>query len=196
MCVSSGTISCAGRTFFQTPRSTRSSRTIQRRNRLSRLHAPPDDGREKKYATPGFGFLRPYTAATSSASARVENDCERIADVDRIARRGLRRRSLRSIPLRSIICLQDPHQRGEVGAVGPAVHEVFETIAIPRRLKSRTNAAGDGPITASMPSIELSTLCTRPNASADAMKRDHFPVGGTSRSGAPSTPDRIPNDRR
>jgi hypothetical protein len=47
-CVSSGTISFAGGTRRQTPRSSASRRTIQRRKRFSRLHAEPADGRGKK----------------------------------------------------------------------------------------------------------------------------------------------------
>ena len=46
--VSSGTISCEGEIDRQTPRSTASRRTIQRRNRFSRLHALPAEGRGKK----------------------------------------------------------------------------------------------------------------------------------------------------
>jgi hypothetical protein len=52
-------MSLAGETFFHRPKSTASLRTIQRRNRLSRLHAPPHEGREKKYPTPGFGLRDP-----------------------------------------------------------------------------------------------------------------------------------------
>jgi hypothetical protein len=47
-CVSSGTISFARETPRQTPRSTSSRRTIQRRNKFNRLQALPDDGRGKK----------------------------------------------------------------------------------------------------------------------------------------------------
>jgi hypothetical protein len=47
-CVSSGTISLAGDTQGQTPRSSASRRTIQRRNRFRRLQPDPADGRGKK----------------------------------------------------------------------------------------------------------------------------------------------------
>jgi hypothetical protein len=47
-CVSSGTINRAGVTRDQTPRSSASLRTIQRRKRFRRLHAEPAEGREKK----------------------------------------------------------------------------------------------------------------------------------------------------
>lgn len=47
-CVSSGTTSRAGATRVQIPRSISSRRTIHLRNRLSRLHALPADGRGKK----------------------------------------------------------------------------------------------------------------------------------------------------
>jgi len=46
--VSSGTISFDAGTFDQIPRSIASWRTIHRRNRFSRLHALPVDGRGKK----------------------------------------------------------------------------------------------------------------------------------------------------
>jgi hypothetical protein len=46
--VSSGTISFAGDTRFHTPRSSASQRTIQRRNRFSRLQPEPAEGRGKK----------------------------------------------------------------------------------------------------------------------------------------------------
>jgi len=46
--VSSGTISFERGTDRQAPRSTWSRRTIQRRNRFSRLHPLPADGRGKK----------------------------------------------------------------------------------------------------------------------------------------------------
>ena len=49
-----------GETCDQTPRSIASFRTIQRRKRLSRLHALPADGRGKKYETPRWrGTRRP-----------------------------------------------------------------------------------------------------------------------------------------
>jgi len=57
--VSSGTTSFDGDTRVQTPRSSASRLTIQRRNRFSRLQALPFDGRGKKYATPGFGLRLP-----------------------------------------------------------------------------------------------------------------------------------------
>jgi len=57
--VSSGMMSRDGDTSVHVPKSMASCRTIQRRNRLRRLQAPPDEGREKKYATPGFGRRRP-----------------------------------------------------------------------------------------------------------------------------------------
>jgi hypothetical protein len=47
-CVSSGTISFDGEMRVQTPRSSASRRTIQRRNRFKRLHPDPADGRGKK----------------------------------------------------------------------------------------------------------------------------------------------------
>jgi len=47
-CVSSGTISREAETVVQTPMSTTSFRTIQRRNRFRRLQALPADGRGKK----------------------------------------------------------------------------------------------------------------------------------------------------
>jgi hypothetical protein len=47
-CVSSGTISFDGDTRDHTPRSSASRRTIHRRNRFSRLHPDPADGRGKK----------------------------------------------------------------------------------------------------------------------------------------------------
>ena len=47
-CVSSGTMSRAGDRWVQTPRSISSRRTIQRRNKLSRLQALPAEGRGKK----------------------------------------------------------------------------------------------------------------------------------------------------
>ncbi len=51
-CVSSGTTSNALDTLDQTPRSSASCRTIQRRNRFNRLQALPLDGRGKKNPTP------------------------------------------------------------------------------------------------------------------------------------------------
>jgi hypothetical protein len=48
MCVSSGTTSADAGTRVQTPRSSASRRTIHRRNRFSRLHALPVEGRGKK----------------------------------------------------------------------------------------------------------------------------------------------------
>jgi hypothetical protein len=48
MWVSSGTISFAGETRVHWPKSTPPVRTIQRRNRFSRLHALPLDGLGKK----------------------------------------------------------------------------------------------------------------------------------------------------
>ena len=59
MCVSSGTTSPAGDTRVQTPTSTASRRTIQRRKRFSRLQAPPEEGRGKKKCTPGRCGTRP-----------------------------------------------------------------------------------------------------------------------------------------
>ncbi len=47
-CVSSGMISFDGETRLQSPKSMPSRRTIQRRNKLSRLHALPDAGAGKK----------------------------------------------------------------------------------------------------------------------------------------------------
>jgi len=47
-CVSSGTTSFDAGTRVQTPRSSASRLTIQRRNRLSRLQALPFDGLGKK----------------------------------------------------------------------------------------------------------------------------------------------------
>ena len=47
-CVSSGTINFAAGTCVHTPRSISSDRTIQRRNRFSRLQALPAEGRGKK----------------------------------------------------------------------------------------------------------------------------------------------------
>ena len=46
--VSSGTTSCEGLTRVQPPGSMPSWRTIQRRKRFRRLHAPPVEGLEKK----------------------------------------------------------------------------------------------------------------------------------------------------
>jgi hypothetical protein len=63
--VSSGTTSFDAGTFFQMPKSTASARTIHRRKRFSLLHAPPHDGREKKYATPGRGVRLPYAGRMS-----------------------------------------------------------------------------------------------------------------------------------
>ena len=66
---------------------------------------------------------------------------------------------------------QDPQQRGEIDAAGPAVHHRAQLRM--RRRPDRTRArmpAGCGPMIRNSVSMELSTLATRPNASAAAQK--------------------------
>ena len=118
---------------------------------------------------------------------------QRLADIDRsLARPSTKKSSID--PLRSIIC-----RRIHTSAAKSAPLVQRWTRCLKRRdrcagSKPRTNAAGEAPITASMPSIEFSTLCTRPNASADAMNATTS-LSAASCSGEPSTPDPTPNGR-
>ena len=138
--------------------------------------------------------LRPLAAVdrrhVERQRARRER-LQRLADVNGIARSVPRRRSLRSIR-----CDRSSGRRIQTSAAksAPLVQRCTRCVNRSRSragVKPRTNAAGDGPITASMPSIEFSTLCTRPNASADGDERDHFPIVGPLV--AVDHPDRIRN---
>jgi hypothetical protein len=59
---------------------------------------------------------------------------QRLTDIDRIARQTFDKEILdRAAALEHL--MQDPRERGEIGAVGPAMNEMRESIAIARRLK-------------------------------------------------------------
>ena len=104
-CVSSGTISCAGDTSVQTPRSTSSRRTIQRRIQVQPLaRAAGRRPREEVAHARRASARRPYDRPESSASARRRKAVERGADVLGVRVAARRRRTARSSPTRSSIC--------------------------------------------------------------------------------------------
>ena len=94
---------------------------------------------------------------------------QRVADIDVVGGDALGEEALERTVLRDHLVHQ-PHQRGEIAAVGPAVDQGLEALAIARGIETADEGRRRRPITFSMPSMELSTLCTRPKASADATK--------------------------
>ena len=121
--VSSGTISCAGRTRDQMPRSTRSMRTIQRRNRFRRLQAPPEPRaarRSRRRRAWRASSRRPRSDRGSSA--RVENDSSACSTVSACGVHAFGEEALdRAAALQHLA--QHPQQRDQVDAARPAVHE-------------------------------------------------------------------------
>ena len=154
-------------TRVHTPRSTASRRTIQRRNRFSRLQALPVDGRGKKYDTPGWTARRPPSdVERQRAASRTTRSAGSTSARRRRARAG---RTLRPIPPRrssaavaSISATRSSPrvQRCTSGANARRVARGIEAADVLRR--------ATGPSTASTRSIDCSTLATRPNASAAA----------------------------
>ena len=164
-CVSSGTTKSEGDTRVHTPRSNASRRTIQRRNRLSRLQALPADGRGKKYQTPGRRGTRPYALLRSSARVRLEKLS--MADAMSVAAPSPTKNPS-IVPERSSICLTS-HSRAAISR--PRVQRCTRpSNAPPSRCGSnrRTNSAGWAPTIAISRSIVCRTLATRPNASDEA----------------------------
>ena len=181
--MSSGTISCAGDTRVQTPRSSASRRTIQRRNRFSRLQRAarrrPREEVARRRAASGRG-RRPLSgrgparasrscrapAATSSAPALVALEEEAF---DRAAARSSICRSIHSSATRSAPRVQRWTSRRTAAPRGAD-----------RTGGRRPPARAPSP---RAPARSTAARCdTRPNASAAAQKPT------TSRSSSPREP--------
>ena len=133
-----------GNSPVQTPRSTTSLRTIQRRNRLRRLQALPADGRGKKLQTPGR-LRHPTVRGTHVRGQRsrrkgleVRSDVRRIGNVPR-KKEAFNRSRL------SKHALQNEHQGGEVAAADPAVYERRQPSAVRDRIERPHERRGPGP---------------------------------------------------
>ena len=134
-CVSSGTINWPGRTFDHTPRSTRSCAHHPAQKQVQPLAGAAGRRPREEIRDAGLRPLRARRSASrSSARARVENDCRPRRHPPRLRRRpSAKKPSIEPLCVDHLV--KDPHQRREVGAVGPAMHQVIEALAIARRIE-------------------------------------------------------------
>src|SRR5687768_878901 len=103
----------------------------------------------------------------SIARARVENDCR--PSPTSTASPGRPSAKKPSIdPLRSIMVWRIQTNAAKSAPLVQRWTRWSKTLRSRAGSNARTNAAGDGPITFSMPAMELITLWTRPNARAEA----------------------------
>ncbi len=162
MCVSSGTTSCDGDTRVQPPGSTASRRTIQRRNRFSRLQRAAAGRPREEVAVAGTGGDGAAVGGADVDGAGAGGErVERRPDVGR----GRIVAGDEGALDRSVLAqhrLQHQHQRDEVGAADPAVHDRrqrarvaagIEVADVARRVRAhhlddasdRRHHAGDAP---------------------------------------------------
>ena len=73
---------------------------------------------------------------------------------------------------------QNPHQRGEVRAIGPAVNQVFETIAIPRRFEAADECGRRASHHRQHAFDRIEHALDTAERERRRDERDHFPVGG------------------
>ena len=132
-------MSRAGDTVLQTPRSIASRRTIQRRNRLSRLHALPPTGAGRNSRRPGRFGIRPYAAVEIRLQRASGKRVERRPDVGGAwivagHEEALDRSRFAQHPL------QDQQQRHQVASADPAMHERIDAGA----MRARVERADEG----------------------------------------------------
>ena len=142
--VSRGTMSFDAGTFFQMPKSTASLRTIHRRKRFSLLHAPPHDGREKKYADTWTGRAAAICGPQVGLQRARRERFERRRQIGRGSIVALKEERLDRPLLQHP--LKDDDERRQIVALRPPMNDAASRSRACRAgSKDRTYAAGDAP---------------------------------------------------